>query len=265
MHRGFNLTLENVDGLSGWVHKFQQAGQSLFNIHRNRVIVGLENYTNKNGVIDGSQLQGDWFPEIKADVFISHSHSDTDTALALAGWLSEEFKLSAFVDSAVWGYGDDLLRQVDNKYCYDQDRYVYSYEKRNKTTAHIHSLLNTALTKMIDRAECLVFLNTQNSVSDDESAISTTRSAWLFSELTIAETIRTRPTGRAERASADQNFSAGLEEGLQIRYLIDPQLSMLARLDSEGLRDWARLRGNRPHTHALDLLYNLIPERRAKP
>ena len=65
-------------------------------------------------------MQANWFPQIKADIFISHSHKDEDLALALAGWLKVSFGLTAFIDSCVWGYANDLLKMIDYKYCYQK-------------------------------------------------------------------------------------------------------------------------------------------------
>ena len=257
MHRGFNLTLgPERCALSMLQGKFLDAGRKLFESQRTTVASEIETYTNQKGVIDGGKLQGNWFPEIGADVFVSHSHADTEKALALAGWLNEEFKLSAFVDSAVWRYGDDLIRRIDKRYCYDANTETYRYKQRNKTTAHVHMMLVTALAKMIDRTECLVFLNTPMSATA-EDATSTTHSPWLFAELTIAETTRRKPTGRANKyASLGQNFGAGLAEAAQFSYPIDRQLAVLAKLDSDGLSRWRRsLKNDSANRHPLDLLY----------
>ena len=50
-------------------------------------------------ILNGNKIQSDWFPQISADIFISHSHDDKDLANAFAGWLYDEFKLTSFIDS----------------------------------------------------------------------------------------------------------------------------------------------------------------------
>lgn len=35
--------------------------------------------------LDGNSIQGEWFPEISADIFISHSRDDADLANGIAG------------------------------------------------------------------------------------------------------------------------------------------------------------------------------------
>lgn len=41
---------------------------------------------------------------------------------------------------------------------------TYDYNLRNYTTSHVHMMLATALTEMIDNTECIMFYNTPNSV-----------------------------------------------------------------------------------------------------
>lgn len=122
----------------------------------------LSKYLLNDVIIDGKLMSEDWFPQINADVFLSHSHLDKEYAYAIAGWLNVNFGLKVFVDSAIWGCADELLSEIDNKYCMTGRGY-YSYVNRNISTAHIHMMLSTALLKMIDETECLFFLNTENS------------------------------------------------------------------------------------------------------
>ncbi len=48
----------------------------------------LDKYLRKDGSLDAAMIESDWFPEIEADVFISHSHKDKKLAINLAGYLS---------------------------------------------------------------------------------------------------------------------------------------------------------------------------------
>src|SRR5262245_6098291 len=91
----------------------------------------LRKLLKPDGVVDGELMQRAWFPQVEAEVFISHSHQDETKALNFAGYLDKHFGLTSFVDSAVWRYADDLLRAIDNKYCQNDDETMYLYEKRN--------------------------------------------------------------------------------------------------------------------------------------
>ena len=128
----------------------------------------MERYLSPCGELKASEIEKDWFPEIKADVFWSHSHKDEKDVIALAGFLNN-LGLTTFIDSCVWGYADDLLKQIDDTYCISKkssDDLIdfYSYQKRNQSTTHVHMLLNGALMKMMDNTECLIFLDTPNSL-----------------------------------------------------------------------------------------------------
>ena len=255
MYRGFNLALRPIPD---WLRLHRRVGETIHREHKQKVKSSLDEHTNQMGVIDGSTLQQDWFPEIGADVFISHSRKDQDIAFALAGWLGQEMKLKPFVDSAVWRYGDNLLRNLDDAYCYDEDTRTYRYEDRNKTTAHVHMMLATALTKMIDKSECLIFLNTPGSVTK-KNATSTTHSPWLFAELEIARTIRRR-CSRKTAKYADRNFSTQLQEGVRVSYDVSSQLAALSSLDADDLTNWKNwLFSLGDAQSALDGLYMLKP------
>src|ERR1700742_144386 len=99
MYRGFNLQL-----LTPF---FSEAdfikGDNINNKSRRYIRETLASFISPTGAVDGSKLQEYWFPSLKADVFISHSHADIKQAVALSGWLSD-MGVSSFIDSAVWGY-----------------------------------------------------------------------------------------------------------------------------------------------------------------
>lgn len=103
-------------------------------IKRNEVHQALDQYLLKDGSLDASAIEGDWFPEIKADVFLSHSHADEKAVIGFAGYLYKEFGITSFIDSTVWGYADILLKQIDEKYCVktrnETGNNTYSYEKK---------------------------------------------------------------------------------------------------------------------------------------
>ena len=117
--------------------------------------------TSTKHALDGTAIQNDWFGQVKADIFLSHAHRDEKLVVSLAGWYKEECNVQAFVDSHIWGYANDLLKKIDNKYSRlqynDEDTAAYSYKKRNESTSHVHIMLNTALEQMIDKCECLFF------------------------------------------------------------------------------------------------------------
>ncbi|HTF28713.1 MAG TPA: hypothetical protein VK625_07705, partial [Flavitalea sp.] len=97
--------------------------------------------------------------------FISHSHSDKEKAIALSGYLFHEFDLRSFVDSCVWGYANDLLKLINDKYCKSLDGKLYDYNKTVFSSSHVHMMLSSAISSMMDRTECLFFYNSPKSIS----------------------------------------------------------------------------------------------------
>ena len=164
----------------------------------------IEKFVGVDGTVNAKAMMDDWFPQIEADVFISHSHADENLALSLSGWLEENFGLRPFVDSCVWKHAKNLIRILDNAYCKTGDN-LYSYEDSLVTASHVHMMLSTALTQMMDRCECVFFLRTENSTSskDPEEMVkgnnASTYSPWLFHEISMMKFLRQREKTSTEK------------------------------------------------------------------
>lgn len=157
--------------------------------------IDLNKYFLEDGSLSASRIEADWFPEFDAHIFISHSHADEQKALNFAGYLWKEYHIKSFIDSAVWGHSNDLLKKYDDIYCVDKKNAegkitTYSYDKRNQSTTHIHMLLQGALAKMIDHCECLIFINTPNSIQFTNKDVYQTASPWIYNELLTANFMR---------------------------------------------------------------------------
>lgn len=256
MFRGFDikLNLENVTHFQHW----KKLGETQFAENSQLVQLSLNNLINSDNSLDGSAIQKSWFPEIEADVFISHSHKNIDTAIALAGWLWGNFKLKTFIDSCVWGYSPDLQRKIDNEHCYIQSKGVYSYELRNHSTSHVHMMLSTALTMMIDKAECLFFLNTPNSIkaygTDDR-----TLSPWIYSEIVTSQFIQKKKPIRLINETF-LNFEGTLEFKKEINVTYTLDLGHLEKLSDIDFKNWRLSQLNQEHP--LDTLYRLHPAKK---
>lgn len=233
MYKAFNLILKDED--EAYFSSYKNIGQKIFNEDRAKVRAVLDNYTiANNSVLDGSQIQKDWFPEIECDIFISHSHSDENLALGLAGWLFENLKIKVFIDSSVWGYSDELLRKLDDLYCKNKVN-SYSYTLRNYSTSHVHMMLATALSNMIYKTECLFFLNTNKSNLDSIGGI-ITKSPWIYSELEVARIVEKRMPKRFTKEQRS-NFSESVRKRLDINYK-PSDISHLKEIDFGVLEYW---------------------------
>lgn len=254
MYRGFNVTIKTYDELH------YQIGLKLFNEIRNSTIKQLDKYVGVNGVINGSELENDWFGEIDSHIFISHSHTDEKLAIALAGYLFKNHKIRCFVDSCVWGYSNELLKQIDNRYCKNTESNTYNYDTRNFSTSHVHMMLSAALNKMIEKCESLFLINSPNSIETSD-ILKETYSPWIYSEILTSKLIEKKIPHRhlhvgLERRTETFSKVDNLNESLKIKYKLD--LDHLVDLSEQEIINWGLIPSNSPE-NALDILYHHKP------
>lgn len=213
-------------------------------------------------ILDAEKIQSDWFPNIKADVFISHSHADEKLAIAFAGWLKENFGLKSFIDSCLWGYCDKLLKIIDKNYCENDDGKTYDYKSRNASTSIVHMILMNALTKMMDKTECLMFLNTPNSIVLKTDISQKTYSPWIFGEIETSRYIRRIIPDRLEKRIKDSTKYFSTINESQLKVAFPANTSHLIKLDCNDLNSWRdsyNLRNKYPFSQEgfpLNYLYN---------
>lgn len=257
MYKKFNLKLDNNDRLfTNNISLYSKEGESLINRRHESLIKDLilERENLDNDEFDGDLVREKWFPQLHFDIFISHSHQDKDMAIALAGWLKHTFNLESFIDSTVWDYCDKLQKQLDDKYC-KTDNDFYDYQKRNKTTSHVHIMLTSALTKMLDQTECIFFLNTNHSIPNqrivNNKQVSDTYSPWIYHELLMSSTLRVTPP---TRFSKEEGAVFENREDINIFYDVQSYLTKMIPLSSEDLKEWAdQYKSGNP----LNVLYDL--------
>lgn len=190
MYAGFNVKVDETN------HPFlaeDYGYEDILRVQKEHIRESLHSFVDKDGSLGAKQLQEEWFPLIKADVFISHAHLNEKLAIKFANWLFKNFGLVAFVDSCVWGYADELLRELDNRFCYQDKSNTYNYFLRNQTTSHVHMILVTSILQMMDKCEAIMFLNTPDSVSKNDylnPTSSKTYSPWIYSEIIFTKYLR---------------------------------------------------------------------------
>lgn len=250
MFVGFNLKTEKN------YEDFYNYGYEMYRNMEKAVQNKLDKYVGKDGSLNGSKMQEDWFPQVNADIFISHSHSDKRLATALAGWLHKKFGLTVFIDSWIWGYSDDLLKNIDQKYCINENRTSYDYQKRNFSTSHVHMMLSTALSMMIDKTECIVFLNTSNSTTNTQDIINNkTKSPWIYSEIVMTKLARKKNLSK-QRMEKLQLLKKALNEYAQLDIKYDLELKHLLTLNDADLCKWESV-VNKTKSNRLDALDDL--------
>ena len=257
MYKGYSLKLEkdyykdyfHVSDLEIELYEMQMAILKRNLQTKLNEKINLSN--NVDNDLDGNKLINDWFPNYKADIFISHSHDDVEMAKHLACWIERKFQLTTFIDSTVWGNSNDLLRNIDDKYAKEADG-SYNYDIRNFTTSHVHMMLATALNDVIYSSECLIFLNTPQSLSVAEIGKEQTSSPWIYNELKTATTIKKIIPERHKESKRDI-----FNEVPKINYDVSEELSKFDDLDIIKLKGWQSRHEILPEVHPLDILYKI--------
>ena len=198
------------------------------------------------GTIDGTSLIEKYFPTLKKDVFLSYSHNDQDLAYAIAGLLQNYFGLSVFIDSMFWGNADELLKEIDIQYCYQEESETYNYRKRNLTTSHVHIMLMSAIMKAMDQSEIVIFLNTPKSAPNLKEALINgqydehTLSPWIYEEVLL--TTMLKETGWSvyrEEQRLDENALFHFDSDIRIAYKLPRE--KLISLTVEDIEVWHRV------------------------
>src|SRR4051812_12201660 len=236
MHARFNLD----PGQNKWA-EYVEIGKNIHADNKKKIKVDLEKFKNADEVLSAEEIIEKWFPAIKADVFLSHSHKDEEIILGLGGWLNERFGLIPFVDSAVWGYSDELLKAIDDKYCKNGD--TYNYNLRNRSTSHVHMMLSTALMDMIDKCECIIFVNTPQAFkpADYLQQEGQTESPWIYSEIAMTRMLRQRSAEEHRRKYLFDSVSASTEdqrESMELTVSYPIGTYHLTKLSVEDLKRW---------------------------
>lgn len=243
------------------LNNYLTIGDEIYHEHQKEVQKYLSEYISEDGIINGSELKENWFSISEKSIFISHSHKDINKVKAFAGWLYESFGMETFIDSCSWGYCDNLLNKIDKRYCYSSKTKTYNYKLRNYTTSHVHMMLATALTEMIDKTECIIFFNTPNSINMSEELDSIkknekTASPWIYHELMMTTMLKERSPIRKSMV-----LEHNAENKFQVHYDVTKVLKTMPQLSDDALKTWKNKWKNNPgnfNEEALDMLYSIV-------
>lgn len=210
----------------------------------------------KNGVIEAQALSNEQFPIQQRHVFISHSSKDADVAQVFAYILSK-FGVTCFIDSMIWNNISDLQRELDERYCWLHRGTTFNYKKRNNSTAHVHTMLLTALFEMIDICECCVFIESDNSLIrlDDinDTNKKSTFSPWIFSEINYIDKIRINIPKRHKTRLYSEGGALNESYELKIVYPMDYIDSMIT-LTNKNFQSLCLYKSKNEYTSGEDLL-----------
>ena len=218
-------------------------------------------------LINGVTVQEQWFPVDKVplfDVFISHSHKDVDKDIKpLASWLYSELGLQCFIDSLFWQYADKLQNMMDK--CYAQRaKGKYDYNIRNYTTSHVYTMLTMALMKMMSRTECVLFVDSDNSIIYQKGQ-SQTPSPWIYAEISFAQNLQMTIPNRYLQRLAPVYESGGkiqlrtYSNSHKMNIMYDVDLSQFYEISADTL--FSNKRNGNLGKEALDYLHEKALEK----
>lgn len=246
MYTAFNLSLYDKSYFINDV--YYDKGLEIYKRVKKCTLNNLEEIIRED-IIDGDKLQNMWFPDEIFNkenfVFISHSHNDKETAIKLAGYLYKKFRISSFIDSCVWQHMDILNKQLNNcskdkhNNCYGCECSEFSYN-----ISHVHMMLASALMKMIDKCECMFFLNTSSSINLNDK----TESPWIYYELNIASIIK--KISKIEMPIVENVFS------FQRKIEFTPNLDKMIKINESFLKKWEN-KYNPLYDNPFAVLYNI--------
>ena len=151
--------------------------------------------------------------------------------------------LSVFIDSGGWGSVYDLLRKIDDEYCWQTKSETYTYSKRNQSTSDVYMISNTALHKMIDRAYAIFFIGSENSLVASAEEMTKNQdkqksfSPWIHPELMISSRIRrNRPERHAQKKS--QATMVAMDEDMHLKVHNPAPIEHLQFLPQDTLGKW---------------------------
>ena len=209
MDRGFEVKIDKQN------YTIKSSTVTTFKAQYEQRINSLTDLLIEEDTFDASLILSKLFPTVNADIFLSHSSQDSDYAIQIAEDL-KDCGITVFIDSLVWGSVYDLLKAIDNKYCLSANGQTYDYDERNRSTAHLHMVLSTALQRMIYQTDTILFMNTEKSISLKHSVKGElkTLSPWIHMELSFSSMVRRKPRrtgvkqeGRMMDHASNESFS----------------------------------------------------------
>lgn len=258
MYKAFNIEDLFIDDIILKKNAYLRKNRACIEAVEHDYVKPIESYLKQGVVFDGNAMKQGWFPSIKEfDVFISHSRNDKNLAYALAWELQEKFNLTSFIDSIVWKHFSSLKSALD---VFFQEKYLEEYDAtfQSRVNQHVLLMLNTSLMEVMDRSECLFFLNTSKCMEFDENEDFVTDSPWIFSEIGIFNNIRKKQKRKqmSEAQEATACFSG-------IRYKLD--LQDFEDIDNNDFDKWMNINERNKrlgiNKHPLDSLYAFCSRR----
>ncbi len=185
----------SVHPFNNQAHQVNEVAKKIY-----KLIKGAK-HPNDDTILNHNKIKEAFFspfkPQLKnAQVFLSHSHADKNKALKVKNYLEEDLDTECvFIDSLFWDYKNNVLKEI-KKHHIDVSKIEDTFTL----------ILRESLQDMIEKCPYFVFLQSNNSVSNQGLSCTT------YSALKIAHSIReSRLTPMMESMQVFHDISPFLE------------------------------------------------------
>ena len=119
---------------------------------------------------------------------------------------------------------------------------------------------------MIDNCECIIFVNTPNSirVSDElkniKDGYQQTKSPWIYHELAMTGMLPQKPLVRKRNCFAYGMLFENVNQAPEIWYNVDKYLQNMIALSNEHIEKWSKY-SKYKGSKSLDVLYEIVQEK----
>ena len=137
----------------------------------------------KHDYVDADAVARELFPALGTyDYFISHASAHKEEADKLKQYLIGRKRARVFVDGDIWANVYKALRD----YQFFNNESTISADIANKKAAHLYMMLAGALTEVMKRSACFIWITSSATVEDGHLK---TDSPWILHELNTAKLI----------------------------------------------------------------------------
>lgn len=240
MIKGYLLPIEEIKKIPDKFNSYENIKKD-----KEKLAEEVKKIFEENKIIDGDKLEELFFPESEKeyDFFISYSHNDEDIVKKLASYL-EYNGAKVFLDSKIWGSADYLLELIDKTYSInDWNNNFFDYKKRNFSTSHVHSMLNSAIGKAILKSKNIIFTSIENTTNTN---LSTSElevkilSPWIYQELryfNLFYNIQSTLINLFNLVTGMESIQDKIEKKLELKISREVNISNLTKITREELED----------------------------
>ncbi|GAA7884194.1 hypothetical protein HpBT0363_14210 [Helicobacter pylori] len=148
-----NILKPSACPFNNQAHQVNEAAKKIYELIKDA------KHSNDDIILNHNKIKEAFFSPFKlqlknAQVFLSHSHADKNKALKVKNYLESETNHRVFIDLLFWDYKDNVLNKLAK------------YDNTSKIKDAFVLILRESLQDMIEKCPYFVFLQSNNSVSN---------------------------------------------------------------------------------------------------